>query len=191
MKRKFTVRQLTQFSLLLALEIILGVTPLGLIMIPPVAITLLHIPVIIGAIVMGPVVGMMLGGVFGIIAMIKATMVAVSPIDLMFSPFLSGNPIGSIFICLIARILLGLFAGLLFKALRPVSQNNIWSIGISALVATILHTIMVLGGLWLFFQAFPFITVFATIASLNGGLEVLAAALIAVPVCKPLLKYKV
>lgn len=199
MKKRYSARQLTQFSLLLALEVILGVTPLGLIMIPPVAVTLMHIPVIIGAIVMGPGAGMLLGGTFGIIAMIKATTTAVSPVDILFSPFLSGKPLASIFICVVCRVLLGLFAGLLFRALNPLFKNNLWSIGISAIGATILHTIMVLGSLWLFFSpvlqealgasASGIGLILGTIFSLNGGLEILAAAVIAVPVCKALLKY--
>lgn len=186
---KMSVRKLTQFSILLAIQIILGVTPLGLIMVPPVAITLLHIPVIIGAVVMGPGYGMMLGGVFGVISMVKATTSAVTPIDMMFSPFLSGNPLASLLMCVGTRLLLGLFAGLLYKALSKPFKNNLWSIGISAVVATVLHTLMVMGCLWLFFKAIPLFQVFATIMTLNGGLEILAAAVVSVPVCKPLLKY--
>ena len=51
------VRTLTQFALLVAVELILGFTPLGLIMVPPVAITIMHIPVIICGVVMGPLLG--------------------------------------------------------------------------------------------------------------------------------------
>ena len=64
--------RLTQLSLLIALLAVLGFTPLGFIMIPPVSITLMHIPVIIGAILLGPLDGAILGGVFGCISLFKA-----------------------------------------------------------------------------------------------------------------------
>ena len=57
---------LTQLALLTAIEVILTFTPLGFIMIPPVSITVLHIPVIVGAILTGKKGGAVLGGVFGI-----------------------------------------------------------------------------------------------------------------------------
>ena len=47
-------RTLVQLSLLIALEAVMAFTPLGFIMIPPISITILHIPVIIGAILLGP-----------------------------------------------------------------------------------------------------------------------------------------
>ena len=63
-------RQLTQLSLLIALEAVMAFTPLGFIMIPPISITILHIPVIIGAILMGPTYGGFFGGAFWGLGMI-------------------------------------------------------------------------------------------------------------------------
>lgn len=188
-KSRIDVRTLTQFSLLLAIEIILGVTPLGLIMIPPIAITIMHIPVIIGAIVMGPAYGSLLGLSFGVISLIKAITSAVSPGDLLFNPAASGNPLASIVMCLVPRILLGLFASLLYMGLSRLIKQKVVCVGISAVAATVLHTVMVLGCLYLFFRAIPLSTVFGTIMSLNGVLEILAALLVAVPVCIPLINY--
>lgn len=188
-KTRHSIRRLTQFSLLLSIQIILGVTPLGLITLPVASVTLLHIPVIIGAITMGPLAGALLGGTFGCIALVRASMAAVSPIDILFSPFLSGSPIASVVMCLLPRILLGVFAALLFSLLKNRFKNNVWSIGLSAALATMLHTLMVLGCLYVFFSAIPLATVFTTLISLNGLLEILAAVVVTVPVCKALLKY--
>ena len=46
--------RLVQYALLMALLAVLGFTPLGFIMVPPVSITILHIPVILGAVLFGP-----------------------------------------------------------------------------------------------------------------------------------------
>ena len=107
---KQTLR-LAQLAILIALEAVLTFTPLGFIMVPPISITLLHIPVIVGAVLMGPVDGGILGLSFGVFSMIKASTAAASPADMAFSPFLSGEPVSSIVMCIIPRILLGVIAG--------------------------------------------------------------------------------
>ena len=70
--------QMTQLTLLIAILVVLTFTPLGFIQIPPVAITILHIPVIIGAIAMGPVCGGILGLAFGVLSMLKACLLYTS-----------------------------------------------------------------------------------------------------------------
>ncbi|MEG1781761.1 MAG: ECF transporter S component [Oscillospiraceae bacterium] len=184
------VLKLTQMSLLLALELILSFTPLGFILIPPVAITLLHIPVIIAAILLGPACGAILGGVFGLISIFKATTAATSPVDMAFSPFVSGKPLASLLMALGTRILFGLIAGLLFMALRKVIKSQLLSITITAVISTILHTCMVLGCLALFFNdlGVGLISILITIVSLNGILEIAVGAIVTGAICNPLLK---
>lgn len=181
-------RQLTQLSLLIALEAVMAFTPLGFIMIPPISITILHIPVIIGAILMGPTYGGILGGAFGVLAMIKATFFAASPADLLFSPFASGAPVQSAVMCIVPRILLGVAAALLYQLLRQVTKD-IAAMAVSCILATLLHSVMVLGAMWLFFQAMPLRDVFVTVASLNCIVEMLAAGVVGTTVCKPVMAY--
>ncbi len=181
-------RQLTQLSLLIALEAVMAFTPLGFIMIPPISITILHIPVIIGAILMGPTYGGILGGAFGVLSMIKATFFAASPADLLFSPFASGAPVQSAVMCIVPRILLGVAAALLYQLLRQVTKD-IAAMAVSCILATLLHSVMVLGAMWLFFQAMPLRDVFVTVASLNCIVEMLAAGVVGTTVCKPVMAY--
>ena len=65
--------RLAQLAMLIAIQAILTFTPLGFIMIPPISITIMHIPVIIGAVTMGPLFGGILGASFGVMSMLKAT----------------------------------------------------------------------------------------------------------------------
>ena len=181
-------RQLTQLSLLIALEAVMAFTPLGFIMIPPISITILHIPVIIGAILMGPTYGGILGGAFGVLSMIKATFFAASPADLLFSPFASGAPVQSAVMCIVPRTLLGVAAALLYQLLRQVTKD-IAAMAVSCILATLLHSVMVLGAMWLFFQAMPLRDVFVTVASLNCIVEMLAAGVVGTAVCKPVMAY--
>jgi len=181
-------RTLVQLSLLIALEAVMAFTPLGFIMIPPISITILHIPVIIGAILMGPACGGILGGAFGILSMIKATFFAASPADLLFSPFASGAPVRSLIMCVVPRILLGVFAALLYRLFKGM-MNEIPAMALSCILATLLHSVMVLGSMWLFFNAMPLRDVFITIASLNCIVEMIAAGVVGTAVCKPVMSY--
>ena len=58
-------RKLVSAGMLSAISIILGMTPLGIIPIGPLSATTMHLPVIIGAVLEGPVVGLIIGAIFG------------------------------------------------------------------------------------------------------------------------------
>ena len=53
-------RKLVSAGMLSAISIILGMTPLGIIPIGPLSATTMHLPVIIGAVLEGPVVGLII-----------------------------------------------------------------------------------------------------------------------------------
>lgn len=181
-------RTLVQLSLLIALELVMAFTPLGFIMVPPISITIMHIPVIIGAILMGPTCGGILGGVFGLVSMYKATFLASSPADMIFSPFHSGAPVQSLVMCIVPRILLGVLAALLYRALKGLIKD-VPALAVSGILATLLHSLMVLGCMWLFFNAMPLRDVFLTVASLNCIVEMIAAGVVGTAVCKPVMTY--
>ena len=71
-KKSFTVRRMTVTGMLGAISVVLGMTPLGFIPIGTTNATIMHIPVIIGAIVEGPIVGMLVGLIFGISSLIRS-----------------------------------------------------------------------------------------------------------------------
>ena len=146
---KTDTRKLTQLALLIAIQLILSFTPLGFIILPGmVSITIMHIPVIVGGIVMGPMYGGILGLVFGLLSMYKATTAATSVVHQAFSPYLSGAPVQSFIMCIIPRVLLGVVAALLFRALEKRIKSKGLAIAISAAVASVMHTVLVLGCLW-------------------------------------------
>ena len=62
--KKLEVRKMAIIGVLSAISIMLSMTPLGFIPIGPTNATIMHIPVIIGAVVEGPVVGMVVGFIF-------------------------------------------------------------------------------------------------------------------------------
>ena len=72
-RRKKDTRWMVSVALMAAIIIVLANTPLGMIQLPIVKATTVHIPVIIGAILLGPLAGGILGGVFGVCSMLSNT----------------------------------------------------------------------------------------------------------------------
>ena len=86
--KKRDTRYLTSVALMAAIVILLANTPLGMIHLPVIKATTVHIPVILGAILLGPWAGAILGGVFGVCSLISNTM-APTLLSFAFSPFMS------------------------------------------------------------------------------------------------------
>lgn len=150
---------IAQFGILLALEAIVCFTPLGsLPAIGPIVATLSHIPVIITAIVLGTGAGAAMGFFFGLFSFIVWTFMPLfmppSPIAFVFTPFYSVGDIGgnfwSLVICFVPRILIGVVAGVCFKRLSKVLDNAFTYI-ISGVLGSLVNTLLVLGGIYLFF----------------------------------------
>ena len=82
-KKSFTVRHMAVTGMLGAISVVLGMTPLGFIPVGPTNATIMHIPVLIGARVEGPIVGMLVGLIFGIFSLIRS-ITAPTPISFVF-----------------------------------------------------------------------------------------------------------
>lgn len=152
--RSKKTQQMAFMAMFLAIEIILVVTPLGYIPIGPLSATTMHIPVIIAGITLGKKAGAQLGFVFGLTSLIRAT-IQPGITSFCFSPFVTvGNISGnwtSILIALVPRILLGYLASLTFEFLRKKINNENIAIVSSALVGSVTNTLLVLGGIYIFF----------------------------------------
>ena len=78
------------------MELILAFSAFGFIVIEPVSLTFMHLPVLAGALALGPRGGLLLGGIFGLTSMWKASVTATAYADIVFSPLLSGQPLASL-----------------------------------------------------------------------------------------------
>ena len=108
--KKHDTRWMVSVALMAAIVIVLANTPLGMIQLPIIKATTVHIPVILGAILLGPGAGAILGAIFGICSLVSNTM-APTLLSFAFSPFLSttGIPgaLKAIWISVGCRILIG------------------------------------------------------------------------------------
>lgn len=112
---KLETKNLTTVGILGAIVIMLGLTPLGFIPLGVLTITSLHIPVIIAGILEGPVVGGLVGLIFGFFSLFNA-MTRPTPISFVFY-----NPLISI----MPRILIGVVTGLVYRALKDKDNNKL------------------------------------------------------------------
>ena len=144
-------RKLVRMALLTGIIFLLAFTPLGYVTIGPIAATTIQMPVIIGAILMGPVAGAVLGGFFGLSAVIKV--LTMPGADAFATAALTYSPAAYLFICMVPRILMGWLAGLLNKGLEHIpflkGNGSIVGYGITGFVGSMLNTVFYLGSLWL------------------------------------------
>lgn len=138
------------FELLIAVEVLLSFTLFGYIHIPPISITTAFIPILIAGCLLGPLESTVLGFVFGLSSMFKASAGYVQAFDQLFSPFRSGMPLQSLVLSVGTRTLFGLLTGLAFYAARKSRVPRLWYSVIAALSPTV-HGLLVYAALGLLF----------------------------------------
>ncbi|MEO2263219.1 ECF transporter S component [Lachnospiraceae bacterium HCP28S3_F9] len=153
-EKKHDTRWMVSVALMAAIVIVLANTPLGMIQLPIIKATTVHIPVIIGAVLLGPSAGAILGFVFGMCSMISNTM-APTLLSFAFSPFMSttGIPgaLKAIWISVGCRILIGVAAGWLWILLSKLKVNQVIALPIVGFVGSMVNTITVMGSIYLLF----------------------------------------
>ena len=154
-KRKDT-RWMAGVAMMSAIVILLANTPLGLIPLPMIKATTTHIPVIIGSILLGPMAGGILGGVFGICSLISNTIAPVAT-SMCFSPFLSETGLvgagKAIWVSVGCRILIGVVAGWLWIGLKKLRVNDLVALPVVGFVGSMTNTITVMFSILFLFRA--------------------------------------
>ena len=152
--KKYDTRWMVSVALMAAIVIVLANTPLGMIQLPIIKATTVHIPVILGAILLGPGAGAILGAVFGICSLVSNTM-APTLLSFAFSPFLSttGIPgaLKAIWISVGCRILIGVAAGWLWVLFTKIKLNQFIALPIVGFVGSMVNTVTVMGSIYFLF----------------------------------------
>ena len=138
--------ELVLTALFTAIIVIMAFTPLGYIPLVVINATVIHIPVILGALFLGPKKGAFLGFVFGLTSFINNTFKAVTASAFVFSPVLAANVVGmsgvfkSIYICFVPRILVGIIPYFVYILIRNLlkSEQKVWRVVINAVVSFVL-----------------------------------------------------
>lgn len=145
------IRWSVTVALMMAIVILLANTPLGMIQLPVIKATTVHIPVIVGAIVLGPLAGGILGATFGICSMISNT-VAPTLLSFAFSPFLSTTGLlgagKAVWISVGCRMLFGVITGWLWILTKKIKLNQNLCLVLVPFLSSLLHTIFVMGSIY-------------------------------------------
>ncbi len=178
--KKFGTRQIAVIGMLSAISVVLGATGFGFIPLPMAKATVMQIPVVIGAILEGPIVGVTVGLIFGLFSIIQNL---TNPSSVLYFALI--NPLVSV----LPRMLIGVTTYYSYKI--PL-KNDVVKTGIAAAVGSFTNTAGVLGMIYILYAAqyataknIPVSTAAAAIfgvAFTNGVPEAVVCVLITIPV---------
>lgn len=147
MEKKFTARTIAEYALFIAIILVMRITGLTRIPVGPLFMTLSMIPIAIGAMLLGPLGGAVLGLVYGFTSLYDA-ITAASP---MTGIFFQLSPFHTIILCVVLRTLVGALTGWLFLAFKKLDKKRIWCYFAGGLAAPMLNTILFMGYIVLVF----------------------------------------
>ncbi len=181
-----SVLNLTLTAIFLAIIIVMSFTPIGYLKVGTIEISLLAIPVAMGAALLGVGGGALLGLAFGVTSLIQCFGMSA------FGTALFGiNPALTVILCIVPRILVGVASALVYKMLKNKNvQANVSSLA-SFLTAAVVNTVLFVGLFIVFFGKTDFyagletqfattgvIAFFAAFVGVNGIVEAVASALV-------------
>ena len=181
MERK-KLGNLVLLALFVALIVLLGFTPLGLIPLGFINVTILCVPVVVGALYMGWKSGLVLGLAFGLTSFISALM---KPSALV-STLMGASPALVAVMSILPRLLVPLVACGVHARLRGKRENL--AVGVAAVCGSLTNTVFYLGLMLLFYVLCGIDT--ASVLSLIGGTALIAGtceAVAAAVLCTPIL----
>lgn len=153
-------RDFVLLALFTAIVFVLGLTPLGMVPLGLIKATTLHIPVIIGCLLLGPRYGAVLGAMFGLVSFLSNTM-SPAALSFAFTPLVPvpGTPNGSplsLVICFVPRILVGVVPWFVYRGLQKLmkesSRGEVLSMAIAGASGAILNTGLVMSLIYFLFR---------------------------------------
>ena len=153
-------RDFVLLALFTAIVFVLGLTPLGMVPLGLIKATTLHIPVIIGCLLLGPRYGAVLGFMFGLVSFLSNTM-SPAVLSFAFTPLVPvpGTPNGSplsLVICFVPRILVGVVPWFVYRGLQKLmkesSRGEVLSMAIAGAVGAVLNTALVMSLIYFLFR---------------------------------------
>lgn len=195
---------MVQVALFAALIIILAFTPfLGYIPLGFTRATIIHIPVIIGSLMLGPKKGAFLGFVFGMTSFINNTMNPTAT-SFVFTPFFElgevHGGIGSVIICFVPRMLVGVVPWYVYRGLERISGKQMLSLAAAGIAGALTNTLLVMNLIYVFFRTAyaaannvaegAVYTFILSIIGMNGVPEAVVSAVLVSIICRVLFQYR-
>ena len=148
--RKHDTHWMVGVALMAAIVVLLASTPLGMIPLPIIKATTTHIPVILGAILLGPLAGGILGAVFGICSMVSNTLTPAA-LSFAFSPFLAASGAGAakaLWVAVGCRAMIGIVSGWLWLGLKKLRVSDYLALPVVGFAGAMTNTVCVMGSIY-------------------------------------------
>ena len=146
MKTNLKTKQLVIMGLLTAILILMAYTPLGYLNVGPLAITFNVIPVAIAAVVLGPLGGAIIGGIFGLTSFLQCFGGSA-----LGTALFTVSPPLTVVQCFIPRIIDGLIIGFIANTLKKKGVNAPIASAIVGFLAAFLNTLLYMSSLVILF----------------------------------------
>ena len=182
--KKFDTRKMVTTAMLCAILLMMSFTPLGYLNIGPLAISFNMIPVAIGAIALGPVGGMILGGMFGITSFLQC--LGIGGTSAMGVMLFEISPVLAFVQRFVPRLLAGLLSGLVYQGIKKVGNTSV-ACFVTGFSAALFNTALFMTALVLMFGRTEYlqnqidgrnILIFVcTFVGINAVVEMLASTL--------------
>lgn len=186
----------TKTTIILAVIILLlGITPIGLIPIGFINLTILHIPLIIGAILLNRKESIILGFVFGFVSSVAAFGVTFASQSGMVQYLLNYSPLAVVIVSIIPRMLIPIVTNIIYSIFveyygsNPSRYQKSFSIIVAAVSGSFTNTIGYLGLMGIFFNIYGIGDVFSQIYSFPMLLGIICEALTCTLICTPVILF--
>lgn len=151
MRSKSTAK-LVLNALFVALVLLLGLTPVGIIPLGTINVTILHIPVIIGALFLGWKSGLLLGFVFGACSLMSAYGLTLTPPSGLAAALGAAKPGYLALMSLIPRLLVPIAAYFVNRLLNRLRVKRPLALGVSAMTGSLTNSVFYLGLMAVFYR---------------------------------------
>ncbi len=182
---KAKILRLTQNAMLAAIVVLMAFTPVGYLQIGLVKMTFIMIPVAVGAITLGKGSGIFLGLVFGLTSLVQCF-----GLDAFGTTLFNISPLGTVVMCLVPRVLMGLGCSLVYTAVK--GKNEYFARVLASLSAPLINTVLFVGLMLIFFGNSDYImsmrgessllAFLVAFVGLNGIIEIITTTVIAPPI---------
>ena len=195
MKKNYDLLTLMQLAMLIAIQLVMKAIGLGSVPVGPLYMSFLTLPIAVGAILIGPAAGAVLGGVFGAVSFYDA----ITGGSVMTSALFQVSPMHTFVLCVVTRVLMGFCTGLVFAAVKKFDHQRSWSYFAGSISAPLLNTLFFMGYIVLVFYNTDFvqglvaskgasnpIMFVVLLVGMQGVIEAAACGVLGAVICKAL-----
>lgn len=153
MNNRTNLKKMTELAIFISIILVMKLTGLSSIPVGPLVMTLTMIPIAIGAMLLGPVEGAVLGFIYGLTSLYDA----VTGASAMTHFFFQISPVNTVILCVLVRTLVGFLTGIIFKAVKKVDKKKFICYYVGGLAAPMINTTLFMGYIVLVFYKTEYI----------------------------------